>query len=296
MWSRYWLLLLMPILLAGCAGSETSFLNPKGPVAVAQQALFYKVIGLMLIVVVPVFVLTPLFAWRYRRRNAASTYRPKWDFSWPLEIAIWGLPILIVVILGIMSWTKSAELDPYKPLPAKQPPLEVQVVGLDWKWLFIYPEQKIAAVGELVFPVDRPLHLKLTSDTVMQSFFIPSLGSQIYAMAGMQTELHLKAHTVGRFQGENTQFSGMGFHKQRFSAKAVTTDDFAGWLSTVRASPKRLDEDAYQVLSTKSVIGSPILYADVAPDLFQKILAKHTAWAVQETASSGAGHHMERSR
>ena len=152
--------------------------DPQGPVAAAQRQLFFDVIGWMMIVVVPVFVLVPLFAWRYRRKNLSAPYRPQWSFSLPLEFAVWGVPIAIVAILGSLIWSRATPLDPYAALPSAKPPLEMQVVGLDWKWLFIYPEQHIATVGIAAFPADRPIHLSLTSDTVMQSFFIPALGSR----------------------------------------------------------------------------------------------------------------------
>lgn len=274
------------LVLAGCT-ADTSFLAPHGPIADAQRQHLLEVTGLVMIVVLPVMVLTPLFAWRYRRKNN-SRYAPKWDFSWPLEFAIWGVPVAIVAVLGLLLWRSTDELDPYAPLGSEQPPLRVQVVGLDWKWLFLYPGEGIASVGELAFPADRPLALELTTDTVMQSFFIPALGSQIYAMAGMVTKLHLQADGPGRFRGENTQYNGIGFHQQKFTAAAMAPGEFEDWVKRVEANGVALDQSAYDVLARKSTpeeayetLGSAdmppgILYfTDVAPDLFAGIVDKY---------------------
>ncbi len=243
---------LLALVLAGCSAGNSSFLHPYGPVATVQRQLFLEVIGWMMIVVVPVFVLVPFFAWRYRRKNARTPYRPQWAFSWPLEVAIWGVPVAVVAILGYLVWSGTTQLDPYAALPSAKPPLEIQVVGLDWKWLFIYPEQHIATVGVVAFPADRPVRFRLTSDTVMQSFFIPALGSQIYAMAGMVTELNLMADRPGQAQGENTQFNGMGFQRQRFTADAMAPEDFSAWVAKVRSIGEPLDEEIYGRLSQNS--------------------------------------------
>ncbi|MFZ0256408.1 MAG: cytochrome ubiquinol oxidase subunit II [Gammaproteobacteria bacterium] len=276
------------LLLAGCTSEHSSFLDPQGPVAAAQRWHLFEVVALVMIVVLPVLVLTPLIAWRYRRRNERSRYTPKWDFSWPLEVAIWGIPIAIVAVLAVLLWRSTHALDPYAPLRADTPPLRVQVVGLDWKWLFIYPEERIASVGELAFPADRPLALELTSDSVMQSFFIPALGSQIYAMAGMVTKLHLEADGPGRFEGENTQFNGMGFQKQKFAAVAMPPGDFKAWVKTVRANGIALDQAIYRKLARKSTPGKAyeelgtaampqdILYFNKVPSaLFTTIVDKY---------------------
>jgi cytochrome o ubiquinol oxidase subunit II len=274
--------------LAGCSPLNTSFLDPAGPVAATQRALFFQVIGWMTIVVVPVLVLVPLFAWRFRRGNAAAPYRPEWAFSWPLEFVIWGVPIAIVAVLAVVIVGKENPLDPYAPLPSHKPPLEIQVVGLDWKWLFIYPQQGIATVGTVGLPVDRPVRFRLTSDTVMQSFFIPALGSQIYAMAGMVTQLNLEAARTGKLRGRNTQFNGEGFQHQRFTAVAMTPEDFAGWTATVRARGKPLDAAAYAVLAQRSTAAQAharlgmtqaptgmLYFSPLPPNLFADIVAKH---------------------
>lgn len=274
--------------LSGCSPVTTSFLDPYGPVAASQRDLFFNVIGWMMIVVVPVFVLVPLFAWRYRRTNTASAYRPEWTFSKPLEFVVWGVPVAVVAVLAVLIWTREVALDPYAALPSREPPLEIQVVGLDWKWLFIYPDEGIATVGTLGLPAGRAVRFRLTSDTVMQSFFIPALGSQIYAMAGMVTDLNLKADRAGRLRGRNTQFNGIGFQHQTFSVAVMAPQDFSAWTGRVRSLGRPLDEAAYGQLSRKSTAAEaheqlgmsgmpkPVLYfSRVTPDLFDQIVGKY---------------------
>ena len=286
---------LMILPLGGCS-LTSSFLDPYGPVAAAQRALFFHVIGWMMIVLVPVFVLVPLFAWRYRRGNTAAVYRPNWQFSWPLEILVWGVPIVVVTVLSALAIAKELRLDPYAPLQPPRPPLEIQVVGLDWKWLFIYPAQGIATVGVAAVPSDRAVRFRLTSDTVMQSFFIPSLGSQLYAMAGMVTDLNLKADRIGRLRGLNTQFNGAGFQEQGFTLAAMRPPDFDVWVQSVRAAGKPLDDAAYRRLSQQSTLtqaraalGSDAMppdalyFAGVPPNLFDAIVGKYRHMA-------GTGH------
>lgn len=267
--------LLALLAFTGCTVPGPSFLNPAGPVAAEDRHLLLWVILLMLIVVVPAIVLTPLFAWRYRLTNKQSPYRPKWSFSWSLEVLIWGAPVIIVAVLGVSLWSETHRLDPYRPIPSEKPALRVQVVGFDWKWLFIYPEQHIATVNELVFPADRPVHLSLTSDTVMQSFMIPRLGGQIYAMAGMRTELNLKSDAPGSFVGENTQFNGDGFQKQRFQALALPPQGFSLWVSQIRSTGTPLDAAAYAKLSRRSVPPAPIAFSAVEPNLFEHIIDRY---------------------
>ena len=242
-----------PMLLAGCSPSNLSFLDPQGPVAAAQRTHFWIVIALSLVVILPVFVLTPIIVRKYRY-GSDSTYRPRWSFSRRLEYIIWGVPFLIVAVLGYILWEQTYALDPYNPLPSDKKPLHVQVVGYDWKWLFIYPDQHIATVNKLVFPADRPLALELTSDTVMQSFFIPSLGSQVYAMHGMVTRLHLEADGPGRYRGENSQYNGKGFHTQRFTARAVSTTAFADFIENTRQQGRPLDRPTYQILDGRNTV------------------------------------------
>lgn len=288
--------------IGGFAANNSSFLHPYGPVAFDQRSLFFEVIAWMLIVIVPVFVLVPLFAWRYRRKNAAAKYNPQWDFSWPLEFLIWGVPIAIVGVLSFLIVTKTIRLDPYAALPSSQPPLEIQVVGLDWKWLFIYPGQHIATVGIVALPVNRPVHFRLTSDTVMQSFFIPALGSQIYAMGGMVTQLNLMADRPGHVMGENTQFNGTGFQNQKFIAAAMAPKDFSTWVAKVRSSGRVLNDATYRQLAKKStpqqvhaelgtgqMPASTVYFSSVIAHLFDNIVDKYRTSPEQRTKSKAQG-------
>lgn len=239
----------------------------------AERDLLFTAFGFMLIVVIPTFILTFLFIWRYRAANRKARYDPDWSYSGRIDAVIWLVPALIIVALGTLVWTNTHKLDPYRRLASPLPPLEVEVVAQDWKWLFIYPEQKIAVVNELAFPSGRPLSLKITSDTVMNSFFIPALGGQIYAMAGMQTRLNLLADEPGQFVGRNTQYSGKGFSDQHFEAIAMTPARFNAWLAKVRQSSDTLDETAYRVLAKPSEKHPKTYYSGVAPNLFGSIIA-----------------------
>ncbi len=265
------------LLTAGCGLADAPIINPKGPIGQAESDLLFTAFKVMLIVVIPVFVLAFGFVLRYRAGNEKAAYRPDWDYSAPLDAVVWLVPALIVISLGVLVWINTHKLDPYRPLASSVPPLEVEVVAQDWKWLFIYPEQDIAVVNELVFPSETPLSLKITSDTVMNSFFIPALGGQIYAMAGMRTEMHLLADAPGRFTGKNTQYSGDGFADQHFEAIAASRADFEAWVAKVKQSPERLDPSAYDALAAPSIKHPVTYYSAVEPNLFDAILAKYAA-------------------
>jgi len=282
-----WPAVFATLLLGGCASHNThiSFLDPQGPIALAERNHFALVILMVAIVVVPVLVFTPFFAWRYRYGNDRVPYTPRWDFNWPLEIFIWGVPFGIVTALGVWLAQDTSGLDPYRPLPSDKPPLDIQVVGYDWKWLFVYPDQGVASVGELALPTGRPVKFELTSDTVLQSFFIPALGSQIYAMPGMVTWLNLQADNAGRFRGLNTQYNGDAFEKERFTALAMTPADFDAWIQKVRATGIPLTQTAYHVLqqrnsldATREALGSggappgAIYFKEAPPKLFQDVV------------------------
>ena len=253
-------LCLVVLLLAACAGdTHLSFLDPQGPVANAQRWHFYQVLAVMAVLVAgPIFLLLPFFAWRYRYGNKGPKYTPNWNFSRLLEIFSWGGPIVIVVILAFFVLRDTHRLDPYKPLASAQAPLRVQVIGYDWKWLFVYPDQGIASVGTLAMPVGRPLSLHITSATVMQSFFVPALGSQIYAMGGMVSQLNLEASKPGRSLGENTMYNGDGFHRQKFTAIAMSPADFKTWVDKARATGLPLDAQNLQVLARRGSRGDLI--------------------------------------
>ena len=260
--------------LAGCSTFHHGLLAAAGPVADHERHLFVIVCIVMLFVIGPVILLTPIFAWHYRLANTKSAYRPQWSFNWTLEGLIWIPPSVIVVVLAFFLWHDTHELDPYKPLSSALSPTEVQAVALDWKWLFIYPDQRIATVDELVFPADRPVHLMLTSGTVMQSLLFPRLAGQIYAMAGMTTELNIAADAPGTYEGENTQFNGDGFQRQHFPVHALSTADYERWLAGVKGQARDLDLAGYTKLTARSTLPHPETYGSVAPGLFQSVLDK----------------------
>lgn len=268
------------------------FLDPAGPIASAQLTHFGVISGLMLLVVVPMFVALPIVLLRYRRAGK-GTYRPDWEFSWGLETLIWGIPVALIVILGSALWKHTLENDPYKPLGPD--PLVVEVVTLDWKFLFLYPEQGIATLDLLALPEGRPVTLKLTSGTVMQSFIVPRLAGQIYAMAGMQTQLNLLADEAGDFTGRNTQYNGLGFARQSFTTRVMSAADFQAWVASTKAQGGTLDFAGYETLLAPSVTDEPVLYGTVTPGLFDQVIASfapgmmHGHGAAQPTAPATTG-------
>ena len=259
--------------LGGC--SRMVLFDPKGPVGDAERSVILVAIELMLIVVIPVFVMVFLFARRYRASNTEATYTPKWSYSAKIDLVTWLVPVAIVTALGILTWTQTHRLNPYRPIDAGVKPVRIEAVSLDWKWLFIYPDHHIASVNELVFPAGVPLSFRITSDTVMTSFFIPQLGSQIYAMAGMQTRLHLKADEPGVFFGQNQQFSGSGFADMNFRTIAVSREQFDAWVQKTGQSPDKLDLGRYEKLGRPSADYPVTYFSWVAPDLFDHILDKY---------------------
>ncbi len=277
------------VALGGCGWTQAAVLDPKGMVGLEERDLLFTAAGLMLIVIVPVFVLTFWFAWHFRASNTKARYAPHWSYSLPIDAVVWLVPAVIVVAIGTLVWTYTHRLDPYKPIASKAAPLEVDVVSQDWKWLFLYPEQKIAVVNELVFPSDRPLSLKLTSDTVMNSFYVPGLGGQIYTMAGMQTRLNLLADRPARFVGRNTQYSGTGFPDQHFAVSSVTAADFNNWVAQVKQSPHTLDAPTYAALAKPSTNFPVTYYAAYEANLFDKIIQNYMGQSSEHrmaTASS----------
>ena len=259
------------LLLSGC---RWAVLDPKGPVGLEERAIILTATMLMLIVVVPVIALILLFAWRYRASNAKAEYRPDWSHSNRIEAVVWLIPCIIVAALGVIAWDSSHTLDPYRPLDSRVKPLRIEAVALDWKWLFIYPDQKVATVNEVAFPANVPVEFHITSATVMNAFFIPQLGSQIYAMAGMQTQLHLLASEPGTYQGLSSNYSGDGFSGMTFKAVALPTrQGFDGWLAKVRASQQALGAAAYGRLAAPSESNPVAYYSQVQPNLFADILA-----------------------
>jgi len=262
----------MAALLSGC---HYSVLDPKGQIAADEKSLIITATLLMLIVVVPVIILTLWFAWKYRATNTSATYTPNWSYSHRIEAVVWGIPCAIILVLGILTWTTTHELDPYRPIDSKVKPIEIDVVSLDWKWLFIYPEQHIATVNESHLPAGTPVNFKITSDTVMNVFFIPQLGSQIYAMAGMQTQVNLIANEAGVYDGLSTNFSGAGFPDMMFKATAGTQQEFDAWVAKVKASPNKLGLDNYAELAKPSTKDPVKYFSNVEPVLFTAVLDKY---------------------
>jgi len=260
------------LLLSGC---NWTLLDPKGQVGIEQKNLILIATGLMLLVVVPVIIMTLAFAWKYRASNKAATYTPDWSHSTKIEAAVWIIPILIIIALGYVTYHSTHKLDPYRPLDSDVKPIQIDVVALDWKWLFIYPEQGIATVNKINFPANTPVNFRVTSDAVMNSFFIPGLGGQIYAMAGMQTKLHLIADRNAEMDGISANYSGAGFTGMKFKAISTTQEDFDAWVSEVKKSPKQLDQAEYAALAKPSQNNPVELYSSVTPNQFQIIVDKY---------------------
>jgi cytochrome o ubiquinol oxidase subunit II len=263
--------LLSAMLLSGC---QWVVLDPKGPVGVEERSIIITATVLMLIVVVPVIALILIFAWRYRASNEKAEYRPNWSHSNRIEAVVWLIPCIIIATLGVITWRTSHSLDPYRPLDSKVRPIRIDAVALDWKWLFIYPDQKVATVNEVAFPANVPVDFHITSATVMNAFFIPQLGSQIYAMAGMQTQLHLLASEAGTYQGLSSNYSGDGFSGMTFKAIATPSrQGFDAWLAKIRAAHQALSAAAYEQLARPSENDPVRYYSQVQPDLFADVLA-----------------------
>ena len=268
---------LLPLaLLPGCSALRMGVMNHAGPVAETQWHLYLIVGAVLVFVAAPVLILTPIIAWHYRLSNKRNAFRPKWDFSLVIEAFIWIPPTGIVIGLGFVLWHYTHVLDPYRRLPSRQPPIEVQAIGFDWKWLFIYPDQHIAVMNQLAIPVGRAVHVDLTSGTVMQSLMVPQLAGQIYAMAGMKTQLNLKADRAGTFRGENTQYNGAGFQNQTFDVIALPPAEYRRWLANMRGSAHPLDGAAYRQLFKQSSPDRPVYYSAVPDGLFDTILAQST--------------------
>ena len=259
---------------------QQGVLDPHGPIAAAERTILLNATVIMLAVVVPVIVLTLAFAWWFRAGNRWARRDPTWAYSGAVEVTVWSIPALVVLFLGGIAWIGSHDLDPARPIASSRPPLSVQVVSLDWKWLFIYPDLGVASVNRLVVPAGTPLHLQLTSASVMNSFFVPQLGSQIYTMGGMVTILNLRADHEGTYRGLSAEFSGDGFSDMRFDAVALPGTDFERWLTDVRAGPDTLDAPRYAALARPGLAPAPASFARVAPGLFHAIVA--------ETARPGA--------
>jgi cytochrome o ubiquinol oxidase subunit 2 len=272
-------LLLTPLLLLG--GCNLVLLDPSGDVARQQSDIMIITTIIIALIIVPVLVAIGVVAWRYRASNKRATYDPHWDHSPQLELWVWAGPLLIIIAVGAVSWIGTHQTDPYRPLdrvaaghpvPADIKPLEVDVVSLRWKWLFLYPQYGIATVNELAAPVDRPIRFQLTGDTMMDSFFVPALAGQIYTMPGMQTILHGVINQPGEYKGFSANFSGSGFTDMRFMFHGMTTQDFDAWVGKVRAAGGDLDLAAYDRLREPSRATPVQYYAKFDADLYRRIL------------------------
>jgi cytochrome o ubiquinol oxidase subunit II len=262
--------------LGGCSGGV---LDPKGPVAAAQRLIMLNSTGIMLAIVIPTIIATLGTAFWFRASNTRARYMPDFAYSGRLELLVWSIPIMTVILVGGVAWVGSYDLDPPKTIAPAEKPVRVQVVALDWKWLFIYPEQGIATVNQMTVPVGAPISFELTSSGVMNSFFVPQLGSQIYTMAGMVTRLYLKADHAGTYRGMSANYSGAGFSDMYFNVDAVSAEKFAQWVTATRATGPALDQQSYAALAKPSQGVAPFTYRAVAPDLFRAILSNSSTAA-----------------
>jgi cytochrome o ubiquinol oxidase subunit II len=253
-------------------GCDWAVLDPKGPVGDGNATLLVDSVAIMLVIVVPTIIATLGIAWWFRSSNQRAFYLPDWEYSGQLELIVWAIPLLTIMLLGGVTWIGAHDLDPAKPLVSKEEPLNIQVVSLDWKWLFIYPDQHVASVNRVVIPAGTPIRFSLTSGSVMTAFFVPQLGSMIYTMNRMRTQLYLSAHEPGTFRGLATQISGDGFADMHFEVEAKPAQDFYAWLGQVRGGDKALTPESYIELSKQSVVSEPFTFQTVSDGLFEKIL------------------------
>ncbi|PZQ97184.1 MAG: ubiquinol oxidase subunit II [Cereibacter sphaeroides] len=275
---KRWLLALLPVVALG--GCDMVVLSPSGYVAAQQADILVKSTVLMLVIIIPVMLLTIFFAWRYNARRK-SNYDPEWHHSTSLELVIWAAPLMIIICLGGMTWVATHLLDPFRPLthigerrpvPEGVRPLEVEVVALDWKWLFIYPEYDIATVNQAAAPVDRPIHFRLTSQNVMNAFYVPALAGMIYAMPGMESQLYAVMNLPGDYEGFSSNYSGAGFSGMRFRFYGMDEAGFADWVGQARADGDTLDRQEYLSLARPSENVAPDAFGSVDPDLFRRIV------------------------
>jgi cytochrome o ubiquinol oxidase subunit 2 len=264
-------LLIAPIFLTAC---QPAILDPQGPIGLADRTILIDSLAIMLAIVIPTIAATFGFAWWFRASNTRATYLPDFEYSGRLELIVWAIPLLVIILLGGVAWIGAHALDPAEPLASKEPPLDVQVVSLDWKWLFIYPKQGIASVNQLEIPAGVPVHFSLTSASVMNAFFIPQLGSMIYTMNGMTTRLNLQADNPGTFHGLSSHYSGDGFSDMHFDVRAVPADQFEAWVADARKAGSTLDPASYASLARQSIGMAPFTYRGVEAGLFQQIVTQ----------------------
>jgi len=267
---RISLFIIAALILSGC---NRGILDPIGPVAAAEKTILINSTAIMLAIIIPTMIATVAFAWWFRRGNSKATYLPDWEYSGAVEMVVWGIPILTIMLLGGIAWISSHDLDPSRPLKSNVPPLKVEVVSLDWKWLFIYPDQGIATVNQLVVPAGTPVSYRLTSGTVWNVFWVPQMGMMIYTMPRMTTRLNLQADRPGVYDGLSGHFSGDGFPGMQFKTQVLPADQFAMWAQGSRGQGAILDGRGYAELSKPSSYVKPMTYGAVAPGLFDAIVA-----------------------
>jgi cytochrome o ubiquinol oxidase subunit 2 len=288
------LVMLGIILLAYIHRADISVLNPQGIIALQERGVFIATLALSAIVVVPIFIMLFAFAWKYRADSpkAIAKHSPNWDHDswWTEEFVWWLVPGAIVIVLAVIAWQSSNQLDPYRPIVSQNAPVTVQVIALDWKWLFIYPQQNIATVNYLEIPENTPIHFDITADAPMNSFWIPSLGGQIMAMAGMTNQLYLLAAHTGTFRGLSANISGEGFSGMNFPVKSVSQIDFESWVSSVRSQQSTLNSATYAALSEPSSNVPPGYYSSIDPQLYTATIMKYmmAATSTMSTSTSAA--------
>jgi len=260
----------LPALLAGCSGGV---LEPHGPIGAANRLILFNALEIMAAIVIPTIIAALVFAWWFRESNTRARYQPHWAYSGRIELIVWSIPILVICFLAGVIYIGSHDLDPARPIASQNKPLEVQVVSLDWKWLFIYPDQGVASVNQLFLPVGIPIHFSLTSASVMNAFFVPQLGSMIYTMNGMITQLHLQADRAGDYNGLSAQFSGDGFPDMKFVVHAVPQNGFAEWVAGVRRTGPALDRAGYADLAKQST-AQPFTFSQIDPALFNAVVTQ----------------------
>jgi cytochrome o ubiquinol oxidase subunit II len=269
-----WRVSTAPIILLSLSNCSGGVLDPQGPIGAANAKILLNALGIMLVIVVPTIIAILIFAWWFRASNTRASYRPDFVYSGGIEMVVWGIPILTIMFLGGVIWIGSHDLDPFKPIASPEKPVEVQVVSLDWKWLFIYPDESVASVNELVVPAGVPVHFSLTSASVMNMFFVPQLGTMIATMNGMVTQLHLAADKPGEFYGQSAQYSGGGFSDMNFIVRAVPKDAFGQWVATARQGRSALDRTSYLALCQQSSNVRPFTYRAVDAGLFNAVVTQ----------------------
>jgi cytochrome o ubiquinol oxidase subunit 2 len=262
---------ILPLVLASCA---PAILDPQGIIGIAEKTILIDSVAIMLAIVIPTVLATFAFAWWFRASNPRATYLPEFAYSGRIELIVWAIPLLVIMLLGGVAWIGSHALDPAEPIASNTPPLQVQGVSLDWKWLFIYPDQRVASVNQIVIPAGVPVHFSLTSASVMNAFFVPQLGSMIYTMNGMTTQMNLRADTPGIFRGLSSHYSGDGFSDMHFDVRAVPAAQFTAWIETARSDGPTLDAASYTQLARQSVNATPFTFRAADPALFQQIVSQ----------------------